>query len=138
MVSAERVIAYGEDLPSEAPFETDPLLEKPPSTWPESGRIELKDLTYRHSETSPLVLKGLSAVIGSGEKVNYGPLNWCVTTGWLSLGFSILIVLVVHVHGGTVHVFNTSMYMYMYWLNESWYCIVSDFNFVFSFSFLVE
>lgn len=69
MVSAERVIAYGEDLPSEAPFETDPLLEKPPSTWPESGRIELKDLTYRHSETSPLVLKGLSAVIGSGEKI---------------------------------------------------------------------
>ena len=72
MVSAERVIAYSEDIPSEAPFETDPLIEKPSSTWPESGKIELKDVLYRHSETTPLVLKGLTAVIESGEKVNCG------------------------------------------------------------------
>ena len=86
MVSAERVISYSEDIPSEAPFETDPSIEKPSSTWPESGKIELKDVIYRHSETTPLVLKGLTAVIESGEKVNCGS-YWSITTNWLFSGF---------------------------------------------------
>jgi ATP-binding cassette subfamily C (CFTR/MRP) protein 4 len=68
MVSAERVISYGK-LDSEASLETIPPADAPPPDWPTEGQIELKDLCYRHSMESPLVLKGLNCVIRSREKV---------------------------------------------------------------------
>ena len=68
MVSAERVISYGHLLP-EAPLETHPLDQKPPPEWPKNGQLEVRDLTYRHSQDGPVVLKGLSFTAKPGEKV---------------------------------------------------------------------
>lgn len=44
------------------------LLEVPPD-WPSYGRIEFKNVLLRYSEDTPLVLKGMSLKIESGEKV---------------------------------------------------------------------
>ena len=68
MVSAERVMAYTK-LEPEASLETEPPTDKPPSDWPLKGLVELEDLSYRHSSEGPLVLKGVSCTIKSGEKV---------------------------------------------------------------------
>ena len=68
MVSAERVMAYGK-LESEASLETDPLVSKLPSDWPSEGHLEINDLSYRHSPEGPLVLKGITCTVNSGEKV---------------------------------------------------------------------
>lgn len=70
MVSTERVLAYGEDVQSEAPLESDSLT-KPCSEWPQRGDIELNNVSYKHSKETPLVLKEISTVIKSGEKVTY-------------------------------------------------------------------
>lgn len=40
-----------------------------PSDWPNHGRIEFKNVFMRYSKDTPLVLKGLSLKIESGEKV---------------------------------------------------------------------
>jgi len=70
MVSAERVMAYGK-LESEASLETVPPSSKPPSDWPSEGRLEINDLSYRHSSEGPLVLKGITCTVKSGEKVSF-------------------------------------------------------------------
>ena len=71
MVSAERVMAYGK-LESEASLETRPPSEMPPSDWPKKGGITVGNLSYRHSDTGPFVLKGLNFKIMPGEKVYHG------------------------------------------------------------------
>ena len=68
MVSAERVLSYGE-LEPEGSLETDPPSSKPPSDWPSEGHLEIKDLSYRHSPEGPLVLKNITCTVKSGEKV---------------------------------------------------------------------
>ena len=68
MVSPERVMAYGK-LEPEASLETVPLSSKPSSNWPSEGCLELNDLSYRHSPEGPLVLKGITCTVKSGEKV---------------------------------------------------------------------
>ena len=70
MVSAERVMAYGR-LESEASLETHPPITRPPSYWPSQGHIQINDLSYHHSSEGPLVLKGITCTIKSGEKVWY-------------------------------------------------------------------
>ena len=67
MVSAERVIAYGQ-LETESSLETDPSVQPGPD-WPVKGHIELSNLCYRHSNEGPLVLKGITCDIKPGEKV---------------------------------------------------------------------
>lgn len=94
MVSTERVIAYGEDIASEAPFETEPSIKKPSSSWPSSGKIELSDLSYRHSKSYPLVLRGITAVIASGEKVRLSGCT-CVSL-WVSWYSLLLIIMSTH------------------------------------------
>ena len=68
MVSAERVIAYG-NLRPEASLETHPDSNKPSSDWPNKGHIELSNVTYCHSPEGPEVLKGISVTILPFEKV---------------------------------------------------------------------
>ena len=68
MVSAERVMAYGK-LQPEPPLETHSPTARPPSDWPSEGHIQINDLSYRHSSEGPLVLKGVTCTIKSGEKV---------------------------------------------------------------------
>ena len=73
MVSAERVMAYGQ-LETESSLETDSsvLLS---SDWPTKGHIELKDVSYCHSNEGPLVLRGITCDIKQSEKV-YDTVNY--------------------------------------------------------------
>uniref|UniRef100_A0A1X7VQK3 Uncharacterized protein n=1 Tax=Amphimedon queenslandica TaxID=400682 RepID=A0A1X7VQK3_AMPQE len=67
MVSAERVMAYGK-LETEPSLETDPSISLS-SDWPTKGHIELNDLSYRHSNEGPLVLRGITCNIKPSEKI---------------------------------------------------------------------
>lgn len=65
MISVERVIEYTE-LEREAPWDSDKC---PPPEWPSEGVIAFENLSFAYSIDGPLVLKHLSAVIKSKEKV---------------------------------------------------------------------
>lgn len=65
MTSVERVVEYAE-LESEAPWETD---KQPPSDWPKSGSITFDRVNFSYSSSDPLVLKNLTVVFTSREKV---------------------------------------------------------------------
>jgi len=66
MVAVERVSEYS-SLPPEAPLVTD--ADSGSYDWPQSGSIEVSDLALRYRSTLPLVLKGISFQIKSGERV---------------------------------------------------------------------
>lgn len=67
LVSAERILEYSTELPSEAPAITEP---RPAQDWPARGAIKAKNLKVRYGPpTSPLVLKGLSFEVEPGEKI---------------------------------------------------------------------
>uniref|UniRef100_A0A3Q4H7C3 Multidrug resistance-associated protein 4 n=1 Tax=Neolamprologus brichardi TaxID=32507 RepID=A0A3Q4H7C3_NEOBR len=65
MTSVERVVEYAE-LESEASWETD---KQPPSDWPKEGCITFDRVNFSYSASEPLVLKNLSLVFKSREKV---------------------------------------------------------------------
>ncbi|KAG7227636.1 hypothetical protein INR49_005451 [Caranx melampygus] len=65
MTSVERVVEYAE-LESEAPWETD---KQPPHDWPKTGSITFDRVNFSYSASEPLVLKNLSVVFTSREKV---------------------------------------------------------------------
>ncbi|CAM6082693.1 unnamed protein product [Calypogeia fissa] len=66
MVSVERIMQYSE-IPSEAPLVIPD--RRPPSGWPNAGRVELQQLQIRYRPDLPLVLKDVSCVIHPREKV---------------------------------------------------------------------
>ena len=61
-------MAYGR-LEPEAPLESLPPLEKPPNHWPDEGRIEFDEVSFRYSDDLPLVLKSLSFSVKPSEKM---------------------------------------------------------------------
>uniref|UniRef100_A0A3B4WDB0 ATP binding cassette subfamily C member 4 (PEL blood group) n=1 Tax=Seriola lalandi dorsalis TaxID=1841481 RepID=A0A3B4WDB0_SERLL len=65
MTSVERVVEYAE-LEREAPWETD---KKPPHDWPKTGSITFDRVNFSYSASDPLVLKNLTVVFTSREKV---------------------------------------------------------------------
>uniref|UniRef100_A0A3P8UDT2 Multidrug resistance-associated protein 4 n=1 Tax=Amphiprion percula TaxID=161767 RepID=A0A3P8UDT2_AMPPE len=65
MTSVERVVEYAE-LESEAPWETD---KQPPSDWPRTGSITFDRVNFSYSASEPLVLKNLTVIFASREKV---------------------------------------------------------------------
>ena len=65
MTSVERVVEYAE-LESEAPWEMD---KRPPGDWPQTGSIVFDRVNFSYSAKEPLVLKNLSVVFSSREKV---------------------------------------------------------------------
>ncbi|XP_031714239.1 multidrug resistance-associated protein 4-like [Anarrhichthys ocellatus] len=65
MTSVERVVEYAE-LESEAPWETD---KQPPNDWPKAGSITFDRVNFSYSAGDRLVLKNLTVVIASREKV---------------------------------------------------------------------
>lgn len=65
MTSVERVVEYAE-LESEAPWETD---KQPPHDWPKTGSITFDRVNFSYSASEPLVLKNLTVVFASREKV---------------------------------------------------------------------
>ena len=68
MISAERILDYTK-LDSEAPLETLPPNEKPPSNWPDKGKVTFEDVAFQYSPNLPLVLKNLCVTIQPSEKV---------------------------------------------------------------------
>ncbi|CAG2101388.1 unnamed protein product [Medioppia subpectinata] len=67
MTSVERIIEYSK-LPQEAAL-TAHDSHKPPPDWPQAGQIELKDISLYYSGSDKPVLKNLTCVIKSGEKI---------------------------------------------------------------------
>ncbi|KAM3608366.1 uncharacterized protein V6R79_023940 [Siganus canaliculatus] len=65
MTSVERVVEYAE-LENEAPWETD---KQPPPDWPKTGSITFDRVNFSYSVRDPLVLKNLTVVFTSREKV---------------------------------------------------------------------
>ncbi|XP_028724042.1 multidrug resistance-associated protein 4 [Peromyscus leucopus] len=65
MISVERVIEYT-DLEKEAPWE---YQKRPPPGWPHEGVIVFDNMNFTYSLDGPLVLKHLTALIRSREKV---------------------------------------------------------------------
>uniref|UniRef100_A0A670YM28 Multidrug resistance-associated protein 4 n=1 Tax=Pseudonaja textilis TaxID=8673 RepID=A0A670YM28_PSETE len=65
MISVERVMEYTE-LEQEAPWHTN---KRPPVEWPAEGVIVFDDVNFAYSADGPFVLKHLSALIKSREKV---------------------------------------------------------------------
>lgn len=74
MNSVERIIYYAKDVEQEKYEGSSDL--RPPSSWPSTGRIEMIDLQLRYRPDLPLVLKGLSMQLRSGEKL--GIVGRCV------------------------------------------------------------
>ncbi|XP_074185531.1 ATP-binding cassette sub-family C member 4 isoform X2 [Rhinolophus sinicus] len=65
MISVERVMEYT-DLEKEAPWE---YPKRPPPAWPHEGVIVFDNVNFTYSLDGPLVLKHLTALIKSREKV---------------------------------------------------------------------
>ncbi|XP_045910385.1 ATP-binding cassette sub-family C member 4-like isoform X2 [Micropterus dolomieu] len=65
MTSVERVVEYAE-LESEALWETD---KQPPHDWPKTGSITFDRVNFSYSASERLVLKNLTVVFKSREKV---------------------------------------------------------------------
>ena len=68
MTSVERVLEYTK-LKPEAPL-TKPM-NKPPSGWPDKGRITFKDMSLRYSRQAPYILRDISCDVQPKEKVIY-------------------------------------------------------------------
>lgn len=65
MTSVERVVEYSE-LESEAPWEMD---KRPSPDWPKHGFITFDQVNFSYSPDGPVVLKNMTAVFRSREKV---------------------------------------------------------------------
>ncbi|XP_068923442.1 ATP-binding cassette sub-family C member 4 isoform X2 [Petaurus breviceps papuanus] len=65
MISVERVIEYT-DLEKEAPWESK---KRPPPDWPHEGVIIFDNVNFAYSLDGPVILKHLTALIKSREKV---------------------------------------------------------------------
>ena len=68
MISAERVIDYC-NLKSEAPLNAISASNRPPSNWPDKGKITFEDVAFQYSSELPLVLKNLCFSIEPSEKI---------------------------------------------------------------------
>ena len=66
MISVERIREYSQ-LKNEAPWEIPQ--EKPRKSWPEDGQVTMNQYGTRYRKELDLVLKDISCVITSGEKV---------------------------------------------------------------------
>ncbi|KAF8756166.1 ABC transporter [Rhizoctonia solani] len=67
MNGVERILHYAQHVEQEAPYEIPD--KEPPTSWPESGAVELKDVVMSYRPGLPAVLRGLSMRIQGGEKI---------------------------------------------------------------------
>ncbi|XP_060971323.1 ABC transporter C family member 10 [Cannabis sativa] len=66
MISVERLNQYM-CIPSEAP---EVIKEnRPPTSWPNVGKVEISNLQIRYRANSPLVLRGISCTFAGGHKI---------------------------------------------------------------------
>ncbi|KIM34225.1 hypothetical protein M408DRAFT_303315 [Serendipita vermifera MAFF 305830] len=67
MNSAERILHYANEIEQEPPAQRPE--NKPPSSWPEHGAIDIDDISLRYRPGLPLVLKNIRLNIKAGEKI---------------------------------------------------------------------
>ncbi|XP_065866716.1 ABC transporter C family member 8 isoform X2 [Euphorbia lathyris] len=66
MISVERIKQFM-NIPPEPPAIVED--NRPPSSWPFNGRIELQELKIRYRPNAPLVLKGINCTFKEGSRV---------------------------------------------------------------------
>ncbi|XP_062120269.1 ABC transporter C family member 10-like [Humulus lupulus] len=66
IVSVERLNQYM-FIPSEAPEVIDE--NRPPTNWPDVGKVEIHELQIRYRANTPLVLRGISCTFEGGHKI---------------------------------------------------------------------
>ncbi|KAJ6874748.1 hypothetical protein NC652_034450 [Populus alba x Populus x berolinensis] len=66
IISVERLNQYMH-IPSEAPEVIKD--NRPPSNWPEKGKVDICDLQIRYRPNAPLVLRGISCTFEGGHKI---------------------------------------------------------------------
>lgn len=67
MNAVERMDYYAKGIEQEAAHDIPE--KKPPSSWPDQGRVELENIYLSYRPGLPPVLKGLSMSVHAGEKV---------------------------------------------------------------------
>ncbi|XP_021849538.2 ABC transporter C family member 8 isoform X2 [Spinacia oleracea] len=66
IVSVERIKQFMNIEPEPQTVVED---NRPPSSWPSKGRVELQDLKIKYQQSAPLVLKGITCVFKEGTRV---------------------------------------------------------------------
>ncbi|KAE8667111.1 hypothetical protein F3Y22_tig00112443pilonHSYRG00011 [Hibiscus syriacus] len=66
LISVERIKQFIY-IPEEPPETIED--NRPPSSWPSTGRVELQELEIRYRLNAPLVLKGISCIFKEGTRV---------------------------------------------------------------------
>ncbi|GJN38645.1 hypothetical protein PR202_gb27707 [Eleusine coracana subsp. coracana] len=66
IISVERIKQYMH-IPSEPPAIIPE--HRPPTSWPQEGRIDLQNLKIRYRPNAPLVLKGITCTFAAGNKI---------------------------------------------------------------------
>ncbi|XP_057976942.1 ABC transporter C family member 8 [Malania oleifera] len=66
IISVERIKQFMH-IPSEPPAIVED--NRPPSSWPSKGRIELQDLKVKYRPNAPLVIKGITCTFKEGTRV---------------------------------------------------------------------
>uniref|UniRef100_A0A1D1YZ73 ABC transporter C family member 3 n=1 Tax=Anthurium amnicola TaxID=1678845 RepID=A0A1D1YZ73_9ARAE len=66
IISVERILQYT-CIPSEPPLTIE--MNKPDSSWPSQGKVEIRDLQVRYAPHLPLVLRGLTCTFTGGMKI---------------------------------------------------------------------
>lgn len=69
MNTVERVLHYGDGLSQEADAQAEGDVDRIRRGWPEHGAVSFRNVTLAYREGLPLVLKGVSFDVRSGEKV---------------------------------------------------------------------
>ncbi|KAG0161391.1 hypothetical protein PDIDSM_8925 [Penicillium digitatum] len=64
-ITVERMIQYGNEIPTEMSVSA----SVPPSTWPETGTITMKEVSLRYKSDHPRALKDVSFTISSEKKI---------------------------------------------------------------------
>ncbi|KAJ3224501.1 hypothetical protein HK099_008369 [Clydaea vesicula] len=67
MSSVSSVVYFGKHCPAEAPSVIPE--NRPPKSWPQSGKIEFKNVVLKYNRFGVAVLKSVSFKINSGEKI---------------------------------------------------------------------
>jgi len=63
----ERLLAYGENLPQEAPSIIPH--SRPPPGWPSTGAVEFRNVTMKYDTSEEIVLKNITCSIADKEKI---------------------------------------------------------------------
>ncbi|KAG6330747.1 hypothetical protein ID866_8342 [Astraeus odoratus] len=102
VVSVERIIHYANELPSEASFELSD--KKPPCDWPNAGQVEFREYSTKYRPELDFVLKDVSLIINSREKVGI-----CGRTGAGKSSLLLALFRIIEPSSGTIVIDGTDI-----------------------------